>query len=144
MRGIIEQVWENESRNGQKYLTVQVEGERYSVWDDKYFDVLQEGASIDYEFRQSGNFKHLTDIEPVDGNGNGIPPYQPNNKDRQITRMSCLKSASEIMAPVQLDPDTKREMVIDTARYFERYVFEGDPGTIPEQKQGDQRAGNSR
>jgi len=144
MRGVIDQVWENESRNGQKYLTVEMDGERYSVWDTKYFDMLQPGATIDYESRQSGNFRHLTDIEPVDGNGNGFPPYQPNHKDRQITRMSCLKSASEIMAPVQLDPDTKREMVIDTARYFERYVFEGDPGTIPEQNQGGQRAGNSR
>ena len=141
MRGIIDQVWENESRNGQKYLTVQIEGERYSVWDTEYFDVLAPGATIDYDTKQSGNFKHLTDIEPV--KNQEVPSYRPNNKDTQITRMSCLKSASEILAPVQLDPDTKREMVIDTARYFERYVFEGDPGTLPGQKQGDQRAGNS-
>ncbi len=26
MRGTIEQVWENESRNGQQYLTVQIDG----------------------------------------------------------------------------------------------------------------------
>lgn len=144
MRGVIDQVWENESRNGQKYLTVQMtDGERYSVWDDKYFDVLAPGTTIDYETKQSGNFKHLTDVEQVNNN-NEFPPYQPNHKDRQITRMSCLKSASEIMASVQLDPDTKREMVIDTARYFERYVFEGDPGTLPEQNNGGQSAGNSK
>ena len=59
-------------------------------------------------------------------------PYPRNDKDRKITRMRCLKSASEIMAPVQLDPDTKNQKVIDTARYFECYVFEGDPGTLPE------------
>jgi hypothetical protein len=126
MRGTIEQVWENESRKGQKYLTVQVGGERYSVWDDKYFDILQEGVAIDYDFRQSGNFKNMTDIEPANGNGNGFQQYQPNNKDRQIARMSCLKSASEILAPVQLDPDAKKDLTIETARFFERYVFEGD------------------
>ena len=142
MRGTIEQVWENESRNGQKYLTVQLNGERYSIWDNKYFDAIGEGAIIDYDVKQSGNFKHLTDIEPVNNNGE-LPPYQPNHKDTQITRMSCLKSASEIMAPVQLDPNTKREMVIETARYFERYVFEGDPGTLPDDNQGDGNAGNS-
>jgi len=95
MRGIIEQVWENESRKGQKYLTVQVGGERYSVWDDKYFDTLQEGVTIDYDFRQSGNFKNMTDIDPVDGNGNGLQG-QADSKDvmpeiRQ--RDSCTRTA---------------------------------------------------
>ena len=33
MKGTIEQIWENKSRNGEKYLTVQMNGERYSVWD---------------------------------------------------------------------------------------------------------------
>lgn len=136
MRGTIEQVWENESKKGQKYLTVQVGGERYSVWDDKYFGTLQEGVTIDYDFRQSGNFKNMTDIEPVDGNGNGLPQYQPNGKDRQIARMSCLKSASEILAPVQLEPDSKRELTIETARFFERYVFEGEPENPAQQNSG--------
>ena len=126
MRGTIEQIWENSSRKGQKYLTVQVGGERYSVWDDKYFSKLQEGVTIDYDFRQSGNFKNMIDIEPVNGNGNVQPQYAPNGKDRQIARMSCLKSASEILAPVQLDPDAKKDLTIETARFFERYVFEGE------------------
>ena len=136
MRGTIEQVWENESRKGQKYLTVQVGGERYSVWDDKYFDVLREGVTIDYDFRQSGNFKNMTDIEPVNGNGSGSRSYLPNTKDRQIARMSCLKSASEILAPVQLDPDKKKDLTIDTARFFERYVFEGGSEDPTQQKDG--------
>ena len=143
MRGTIDQIWENESRKGQKYLTVQMtDGERYSVWDTDYFDVLAPGKTIDCDVKQSGNFRHLTDIEQVD---NHKPPsYQPNQKDRQITRMSCLKSASEILAPVQLDPDRKKKMVIDTARYFERYVFEGDPGNHQGQNKGGDHAGNSR
>ncbi len=136
MRGTIEQIWENESRKGQKYLTVQVGGERYSVWDDKYFDTLQEGITIDYDFRQSGNFKNMTDIQPANGNGNELPQYRPNGKDRQIARMSCLKSASEILAPVQLDPDAKKNLTIETARFFERYVFEGELETVAQQNGG--------
>ncbi len=42
MRGTIDQIWENESRNGQKYLAVQIDGERYSAWDTEYFELIQE------------------------------------------------------------------------------------------------------
>jgi hypothetical protein len=143
MRGIIDQVWENDSRNGQKYLTVEIGGERYSVWDSKYFDILAPGATIDYEIKQSGKFRNLTDVTPV-GDNHELPPYQPNHKDRQIARMSCLKSASEILAPVQLEPEAKKKKVIDTARFFERYVFEEDFDAGQEQTQGGNRAGNSK
>ena len=142
MKGIIEQIWENKSRNGQAYLTVQIDGERYGVWDTKYFDQLQVGGEIEYDFRQSGNFKNITDLRPLDGQPSA--PYQPNHRDRQITRLSCLKSASEILAPVHLNVDSKRELVVDTARYFERYVFEDDVGALPPQDQGEQDAGNSK
>lgn len=129
MKGIIEQVWENESRNGQPYLTVQIDGERYSVWDTQYFDQLQEGAEIEYQFRQSGNFRNITEVATLTEN-NDVPLYQ-NGRDRQITRLSCLKSAAQILAPAQIDPDAKRDLVIDTARVFERYVQEDDPGSVP-------------
>lgn len=124
MKGTVEQVWENESKNGQRYLTVQIGGERYSVWDTKYFDRLQEGAEVEYDFRQSGNFRNITDIRGPEEN-NQAPAYH-NDRDRQITRLSCLKSAAEILAPAQVDPDAKRELVIETARVFERYVGEND------------------
>jgi hypothetical protein len=142
MRGTIDHVWENETKGGQKYLTVQMNGERYSVWDSKYFDSIREGATVDYDLKQSGNFTHLIDVEPVtgNGNGNGVPPYQPNSKDTQIARMSCLKSASEILAPMQLDPDKKKQLTIDTARFFERYGFEDgmdeQPGQLHPQPGG--------
>jgi hypothetical protein len=145
MRGVIEQVWDNESRNGQQYLNVQIDGERYSVWDTKYFNMLAPGATIDYEIKQSGKFRNLTDVTPVESGNNGeLPPYQPNHKDRQIARMSCLKSASEILAPVQLEPETKKKKVIETARFFERYVFEEDFELNNGQNQVGQRAGNSK
>ena len=132
MKGIIEQIWENESKNGQQYLTVQIDGERYSVWDDKHFDQLQEGTEIEYEFRQSGNFKNITEVSnPAQSEQNDGPPMYHNDRDRQITRLSCLKSAAEIIAPAQFESNTKRDLVIETARVFERYVREDDPGAVP-------------
>jgi hypothetical protein len=151
MRGTIERVWPNETRKGQKYLTAQIDGNRYNVWDTSYFDRVQEGAEIDYDFRQSGDFKHITSLKPLaeqngsgyranNGNGpsnnhgepqqQGTPAYQPSGRDKQITRLSCIKSASQILSPIQLDVEIKRDMVIDTARYFEQYVFNDDFETI--------------
>lgn len=137
MRGYIEQVWENESRNGQKYLTVQINGEKYSVWDAKYFDQLQEGLEIEYEFRHSGNFKHLTDVRPVKGQES--QDYKPSSREIQIARLSCLKSASEILAPVHMDIEDKEELVIELAKRFERYVFKDDPGVLSQQERSGQK-----
>jgi hypothetical protein len=152
MRGTIEQVWENEGKKGQKYLTVEIGGERYNVWDDKYFASIRPGASIEYEFRKSGNFRHITGLSPIDNHPPGPQPTEShhppapdvNYKDRQITRLSCLKSASEILAPVQIDVGAKRELVIETARYFERYVRDNDVGSLDQNKQGGSRAGNGQ
>ena len=138
MRGTIEQVWKNESRNGRKYLTVQIGGDKYSVWDAKYFDQLQPGATIEGEVRESGNYKHLSEIEPVRARSDG--GYRPSDKDRQITRLSCLKSASEIAAPVAMDIEGKQELVVELARRFERYVYEED-FDFPEPVEGQPDAG---
>ncbi len=145
MKGTIEQVFENESKNGQHYMTVQIGGERYSVWDPKYFDHMQQGSEIDYEFRQSGNFRNITEVhapQQTEPTENG-PTYH-NGRDRQITRLSCLKSAAEIISPAQLTPDTKRDLVIETARVFERYVAENDLGALPETPKGEPDDGQGR
>ena len=145
MKGTIDSVWDNERKNGNRYLTVEIGGERYSVWDAKYFDQLQPGASIDYNVKESGNFKHLTDIMTIqEQNGPGGPVYHRNHKDRQIARLSCLKSASEILAPVHMEVEAKRDLVIDTARYFERYVAEDDIGTLDSPENNAGRGKNDR
>jgi len=141
MRGVVEEIWENEARNGQKYLTVQIDGEKYSLWDTKYFDHIQEGLEIEYDVRKSGNFKHLTDITPVkEGKEQELPAYRRNSRDIQIARLSCLKSASELVAPVHMDIDSKQERVLELAKRFERYVFEDGLGVLSQQKDKDSRS----
>ena len=144
MKGTVEQIWENESRNGQTYLTVQIGGERYSVWDAKYFDRFQQGAEVEYDFRQSGNFKNITEVNGLTGSPDGEPdqPMYHNDRDLRITRLSCLKSAAGIIAPALMEPAAKRDLVIDTARVFERYVGEDDVGSLLPTPEGDNGAGN--
>jgi hypothetical protein len=139
MKGTIERLWQNESKKGQPYLTVQIAGERYNVWDSECFERLKEGDQIEYRLQESGNFRHLTDIRPAgaqkgpqpggdDGDGN---PRPANDRDTQIRRMSCLKSASEILGAYPIDVDVKAERTVDLARRFERYVTGEDLADFP-------------
>ena len=104
------------------------------------FDHVQEGLEIEYEVRKTGNFKHLTDITPVKEQQR--PVYRPNGREVQIARLSCLQSASEIVAPVHMDIDNKEEMVIELAKRFERYVFEHDLGALPREESEESKRSN--
>ena len=120
MKGTIEKIWENKTKNGQKYQVVSIDGRKYSLWDAKASEGLAEGAAVEYKWRQSGNYRHITDIEPV--------PYEPNEsnglglRDQRILKMSCLKSASAILASLDVPAEEKIDMTLSTARKFEKYI----------------------
>jgi hypothetical protein len=66
MRGTIEQVWEREDRDGQKYLAIRIGGRRYSVPEGTYFNGIEPGAIVDYRYCKSNGFRQITDLSPVD------------------------------------------------------------------------------
>ena len=117
MKGQIEKIWDNESRNGQRYLGLSDDGERYTLWEEKYFDRLQEGDVIDFEWKKSGKYRNITKINMNDDDGDFM-----ERKHESIIRMSCLKSASELIAGSDLEPDKRADMALDFARKFEMYV----------------------
>ena len=124
MKGEIEKIWENESRNGKRYLGISVDGERYTLWEEKYFDKLKEGDVIDFEWKKSGKYKNITKI-----NMNDDGEFM-ERKQESIIRMSCLKSASELIAGSDLEADKRANMALDFAKKFENYVkddLEEDP-----------------
>ena len=118
MEGKIEKIWENE-KNGKRYWVLEIGGEKYSVWDEKYVEGLSEGSVVDYDWRQSGNFRKITDLRRLD-----VQPL--NSKNEQIVRMSCLRTAGEIISGERLDLRLKIERVLDTSKIFEKYVFTGN------------------
>ena len=133
MKGEIEKIWDNESRNGERYLGLSVDGQRYTLWEEKYFDKLQEGDVIDFEWKKSGKYRNITKINMNDDNGDFM-----ERKQESIIRMSCLKSASELIAGSDLEPGKRADMALGFARKFERYVkddLEEDP---PEPKKKSQ------
>lgn len=117
MRGTIEKIWENESTKGKPYLTLLIDGEKYSLWDQKHFDQLQEGDEVEYKWRQSGDFRNITKIGRVDDG-------ELTSNQKRMTRMGCLKYASSIVSLTEGDLKEKASYAIAMARDFEQYVLE--------------------
>jgi len=113
---------DRKEKSGKKYALLEIDGDLYSCWDEKLLYGLHEG-SVDYDWRQSGNFKKITDIKNPSG-----PEIE--NKDARIVRMSCLRTAGEIISGERLDLKLKIEKVLDTSKIFEKYVVTGE---IPEE-----------
>jgi len=119
MQGRINKIWENESKDGKKYWVLGIDGRRYSVWDEDYMKDLGEGSLIEYSCKKSGKYNNITDIKKIQTD----EPYS-NRKDEQIIRMSCLKSASELLSGIDLEPEKKADVAIGIARKFQKYVRE--------------------
>ena len=121
MRGIVEKIWENRTQNNKRYHVVEIGGEKYSVWDSALMEGITEGARVEYDWKKSGNFKKITGLQKID-ESQMSEAYQSDRKSREIIRMSCLRSASELLYGLYFDPDEKAEKALDIARRFERYV----------------------
>jgi len=116
MEGRIEKIWEN-AKDGKKYWVLAINGDKYSVWDEKYMGDLDEGSIVDYNWIKSGNFRKITGIRKLD-------TQSGDRKNEQIIRMSCLKSAAVLVTDFDTDPDKKGELALGIARKFEEYVTE--------------------
>lgn len=123
MKGRIDEISVNELKGGRKYLTLSINGDKYSLWDKKYFETLQKGDLIEYEWRQSGNFRNITRIE-VDPNTD--PANYMDTREKHIVRMSCIKSAADILRYSDTDFPEKTDLALEAARKFEKYVTRDD------------------
>ena len=122
MKGLIEKLWENQDRKGRRYLVLEIAGERYSLWDEDLMNGLDEGLVVEYEWKQSGKYKNLTEIEPERAYSASV---RAEKRDKDMVRMSCLKSAAAVLASCELEPDKKGEHTLELAKSFERYITDG-------------------
>ena len=125
MLGRIEKVWRNQTQSGEPYLLLAIDGQRYSLFDDNCADNLREGEIVEYDWKKSGKFRNITSIEPVNLNSQHSCPSE---KDQQIVRMSCIKSASAMFSDLDVEPKQKMLYTLGAARRFERYINDGADG----------------
>jgi hypothetical protein len=120
MRGTIEKLWEREDRNGRRYFLLEIGGQRYSLWDEDLMDGLGEGIPVEYQWKQAGKYRNLTSVKR-DGRYRPLPG--PERRDRDMVRMSCLKSAASLLSSSDLPPDEKGDVTLDLAKQFEKYIL---------------------
>ena len=129
MKGEIEKIWENETKDKKTYHVVDIGGERYSVWDSKLLEGIDEGSYVQYDWQKSGNFKKITDLKKIDMNPDLDSIYKPDRTSMEIIRMSCIRSASEILHGLYIDPVEKTSKALDIAKEFEKYVLDHGDGS---------------
>lgn len=133
MKGTIEKIWQNKTKDKKDYWVLSIDGERYSVWEPDYMKDVKEGLSVEYEWTQSGEFKKITVM--------GVTGAKPKSsvklgyKDQQIVRMACLKSASTLVSNTELTSGERAEVALDLARKFERYIVERDEDDLDHERE---------
>jgi hypothetical protein len=84
MKGVVDKVWENKTDDGKPYFVLKIGGEKYSVWDKKYMDGIEEGSMVEYESAQSGKFKKIIDMKKIDLEpGVDRPERKPRDRNGQ-------------------------------------------------------------
>lgn len=124
MKGEVERVWRNETADGRRYNVIQIDGERYSLWDEDYLDRIQEGQIIEFDFRESGDFRNITRIYEKPEQEKPYESGYDDPKLKKIIRMSCLRSASRVLTGSKIPYQNRAEKAIEIAKKFEKYIDE--------------------
>lgn len=119
MLGRIDQLWDNKTDKGQPYQVLAIGDDRYSFWDKKQFGKFRKGDTVEFNWKQAGEYKNITTIELSEADNNY---NNSNGKDKRMAKMSCLKSASRILGPMDIEPNKKIRSTVSVAKYFERYI----------------------
>jgi len=71
MLGRIDQLWDNKTDKGQPYQVLAIGDDRYSFWDKKQFGKFRKGDTVEFDWKQAGEYKNITTIEAVETDNNG-------------------------------------------------------------------------
>lgn len=127
MKGIIERIDLNYLSDGRSYLTMQISGNKYSVWDKKYFGAFSEGTPVKFKFKKSGKYLNISEIEEdpdcnPENDGKKNPFNYPSPRDLQMMKTSCLKCATYLVKDIPLDVDKRLDVTLDVAKKLEKYL----------------------
>jgi len=138
MLGRIDQLWDNKTDKGQPYQVLAIGDDRYSFWEKKQFGKFRKGDTVEFDWKQAGEYKNITTIELTEADNNDYS--SSNGKDERIVKMSCLKSAGMVLDPMDIEPKKKVLAAVSVAKYFERYInneLDDEPSTNSKGKDKD-------
>ena len=67
VKGKVEKVWNSQTPKGKRYSVLQIDGKRYSLWNEAYFDRLQTGQTIEFDYKEAGKYKSISKIYEPSG-----------------------------------------------------------------------------
>jgi len=124
MQGTVNRIWHNQRADGSEYWVVSVDGLRYSTWDENLVRGIREGDTVEFAFNRSGRYRNLTALKRA-----SPPPFTtadklvPSPKSLRIVRMSCLRTAAEMVKDSTLLPEQKVSLVLTIAQRLEKHVL---------------------
>ena len=134
MKGRISKVWKNRLKDGRTYETISVDGVRYNIWNEEYMGKLKTGDEIEFSYQEKGKYKNIQKIALPDTSKEEAEKPEPKEekrsylnpmikKEREIARMSCLKSALWLTRDLaELELEEKTDKIIGIAKKFEKYI----------------------
>ena len=123
MRGMLKEIQEMNLKDGRRYWRLNIDGKAYSLWDEDMAEHLNEETEIEYDFKNSGKYRNITEIRPADSGSNpGYKNPEIPEKDLQVVRMSALKSSVKLIEGLEEELDRKVDLTLETAGKFEKYI----------------------
>ena len=126
--GTVDNVIEKQSAEGGRYHVLRIEGEGYFDWQGHASEAaVKEGDAVKLTV-SDGEFPRIQKIECVE-NGNGSQAREdstpPSTKDLLIVRMSCLRSAAELLSSVDGPAAKKEKKLMALAAEMAKWVTNG-------------------
>ncbi len=128
IEGTVESVLARQSAHGDIFKVVRVDGEGYFDWDGKVAKTgVKEGDEVKLRV-SDGDFPRIRSIHRngvAKPNGQNQPVHKPNGKDDQIVRMSCLRTAAQVLGDLDEPLEARREKVLAMADEMAKWVNNG-------------------
>jgi hypothetical protein len=140
VQGTVGKIWHNQRADGSQYWVLSIDGQRYSTWDSSLVANIQEGDPVEFAFTNSGRYRNLTAIKRLPGS-----PFitadklVPGAGTLRSIRMSCLRTAAEMLKDTTFLPEQRVSLSIAMAKRLENHVL-----GLPEAEPDDQSKGEGQ
>ncbi len=135
MFGFIERIREARQEGGETVWTLTISGREYEASDPALVRDLHSGDAVSFLYLQEGQQRRIMQLRklPRHDAPSGNWSRGTDERGERIARMSCLKTAAQILESKRLEPTRKAQLVVEIARRLERYVL-GDRPAVPRRK----------
>ena len=117
-RGTIERIWHNRRTDGSEYWVIKIDGKTYGTFDPEHVSYIQEGDTVEFSFSQSGKYRNLIAIKPLNSTFSPVSEEVFRN-----VRTHCIIAASLLLVNAPQQPEQKAYLALEIAQKLEKYAL---------------------